>query len=149
MNILSTAFQEKEVIPSKYTCDGANISPPIFFDDIPSEAKSLALIVDDTDATGGGTFTHWTIWNISPDMRQINEGEIPAGASEGTTGFGNVGYGGPCPPKGNPPHRYVFRLYALNKMLELPSDIPRSRLEQAMSGCIMGKAEHVGLYGRK
>lgn len=149
MKIIIDAFQEKETIPARYTCDGDNISPRILFGGVPEEAKSLVLIMDDPDATGGGTFTHWTVWNIYPDTKEIAEKNLPDNAVEGETDFGKIGYGGPCPPKGNPPHRYFFRFYALNKMLELPSGTSRGRLEQAMVGSILEKAEYVGLYGRK
>lgn len=149
MKIIVDSFQEKETIPIRYTCDGDNTSPRILFADVPREAKSLVFIMDDPDATGGGTFTHWAVWDIPPEATQIAENAVPSGAVEGETDFGKIGYGGPCPPRGNPPHRYFFRLYALNKMLELPSGTPRSRLEQAMSECIIEKAEYVGLYGRK
>lgn len=149
MKIIVDAFQEKETIPTRYTCDGDNISPRILFGDVPQEAKSLVLIMDDPDATGGGTFTHWTVWNIRPETTEIAESWVPNGVVEGKTDFGKTGYGGPCPPKGNAPHRYFFRVYVLNKMLELSSGTPRGRLEQAMSGGIIEKAECIGLYGRK
>ncbi|MBI5005449.1 MAG: YbhB/YbcL family Raf kinase inhibitor-like protein [Candidatus Lloydbacteria bacterium] len=149
MKISSGAFKEKELIPSAYTCDGDNVNPRILFDAVPADAKSLALIVDDPDATGGGTFTHWTVWNISPDTKEIAENSLPSNAVEGETGFGRIGYGGPCPPKGNLPHRYFFRLYALNKTLGLHSGASRVQLEQAMAGCIIEKTEYIGLYGRK
>lgn len=149
MKIIVDAFQEKETIPTRYTCDGDNISPRILFGDVPQEAKSLVLIMDDPDATGGGTFTHWTVWNIRPETTEIAENAVPSDAVEGETDFGKIGYGGPCPPRGNQPHRYFFRLYALNKMLKLPSGTPRRRLEQAMDGGVIEKAEYVGLYGRK
>ena len=149
MRIISDIFQEKEIIPSRYTCDGGNIHPRLFIEEISSQAKSLALIVDDPDATSGKTFTHWTIWNILPGTNQIEDGRVPPEAIEGMTDFGSIGYGGPCPPKGNPSHRYIFKLFALNKILELPAGASRNQLEKEMAGYIIDKAEYVGLYGRK
>ena len=148
MKITSNAFQEKEFMPALYTCDGRNVNPRILFDAVPVETKSLALIMDDPDATCGKTFTHWIIWNISTDTKEIAENSLSYNAVEGETDFGKIGYGGPCPPKGAAPHRYFFRLYALDKTLDLHSGASRAQLEQAMDGRIIEKAEYIGLYDR-
>jgi len=148
MNITSDVFKEKEMIPSIYTCDGVNIIPPLVFLDVPSKTRSFSIIMDDPDATGGKTFTHWIVWNISKDTREIIEGLVPTGAVEGMTDFGKIGYGGPCPPKGNAPHRYFFKLYALDTELSLFEDTTKSDLENAMNGHILEQAEFFALYGR-
>lgn len=106
MKIKSPAFENFKEIPARYTCDGENVSPPLLFIDVPERAKSLALIVDDPDATRGLTWDHWLIWNIAPRVASLGENEAPKGAIEGTNSFGDAGYGGPCPPKGSKPHRF-------------------------------------------
>src|SRR5438034_2460645 len=116
MKVTSSAFQEGANIPSKFSCDGANTSPPLQISDVPSEAKSLDLIVDDPDAPSG-LFTHWIVWNIEPATGQIAENSSPTGGSQGTNDFGKSGYGGPCPPLGT--HRYFFKLVALDEKLSL------------------------------
>jgi Raf kinase inhibitor-like YbhB/YbcL family protein len=145
MKIESSAFQPNQRIPSKYTCDGENINPQLLFSDVPKEAKSLVLIMDDPDAPMGN-WTHWTLWNISPQTKEIPENFVPAEAVEGKTSFGRPGYGGPCPPSGT--HRYFFKLYALDKILDLPFGAERKDLERAMEGHILEKTELIGLYGR-
>ena len=146
MKITSPSFQESAFVPSKYTCDGDNISPPLTISDIPADAKSLVLIVDDPDAPVG-TFVHWLVWNIPPHVSEIKEGNLPEGSVEGTNDFGKSEYGGPCPPSGT--HRYFFRLYALNQELNLPEGARREELEKAMGGKIIQTAELVGRYSRK
>ncbi|MBU3978526.1 YbhB/YbcL family Raf kinase inhibitor-like protein, partial [Patescibacteria group bacterium] len=103
MRITSSAFENREQIPGKYTCNGENINPPLKFSEVPGEAKSLVLIIDDPDAPGG-TWIHWIVYNISPNLREVGENSIPDDGEEGTTTFGKPGYGGPCPPSGV--HRY-------------------------------------------
>jgi Raf kinase inhibitor-like YbhB/YbcL family protein len=145
MVISSQAFKHNSFIPSKYTCHGDNINPPLEIKDVPKKAKSLVLIVDDPDAPSG-TFTHWTVWNVSPTITQINEGSVPAGAVEGQTDFGESDYGGPCPPSGT--HRYFFKLYALDIALNLTSEAEKRDLEKAIKGHILDEATLVGLYRR-
>lgn len=145
MQIKSSAFEHNEQIPAKYTCDGENINPPLEFLDVPENAKSLVLIMDDPDAPMG-TWVHWTVWNIDPATIEIVENSVPAGAQEGKTSFGKSGYGGPCPPSGT--HRYFFKLYALATMLELSSDADKSKLESTMQGHILDRAELIALYKR-
>lgn len=145
MQITSSAFKNNESIPAKYTCDGENINPPLQFSAVPETAKSLALIMDDPDAPRG-TFVHWTLWNISPEQKEIAANSVPAGTVEGLTSFGKPGYGGPCPPAGT--HRYFFKLYALDELLDLNPDADKAKLEQAMEGHVLAQAELVGLYSR-
>src|SRR4030066_1308118 len=101
MQLKSPAFSQNGVVPAKYTCDDQNISPPLQIAETPENAKSLVLICDDPDAPGK-TWTHWTVWNIDPDTSEIPEGKVPDKAVQGVTDFGEVGYGGPCPPRGGP-----------------------------------------------
>lgn len=145
VNILSPAFDNNKKIPSKYTCDGENISPPLSFSNISQNTKSLVLIVDDPDAPSK-TWVHWVIFNISPEISEIAEGSAPTGAIEGMTDFGSTGYGGPCPPSGV--HRYVFKLYALDSMLDLPKTATKEDIEKKMNGHVLEKAELIGLYER-
>jgi len=146
MKIESLAFKHNEKIPSKYTCDAGDVSPPLQFSDVPKNAKSLVLIMDDPDAPMG-TWDHWTVWNIDPTTRDIPEGSTPAGAVEGTQSWKQTGYGGPCPPSGT--HRYFFKLFALDTRLNLPSSVNKAKLEAAMKGHVLDKAELIGLYSRK
>lgn len=143
LNISSTAFAAGEMIPSKYTCDGANINPPLDIQGIPENAKCLALIVDDPDAPAG-TWVHWVVWNI-PVASHINENEAPG--TEGLNDFRRRLYGGPCPPSGT--HRYFFKVYALDAMLNLPDNTTKSQLIKAMEGHIMASGELMGTYKRK
>lgn len=145
MKITSSAFQEGGNIPSKFTCDGGDRSPPLQIAEIPSSAKSLALIVDDPDAPSG-LFTHWIVWNISPQTNGIAEGTAPKGV-QGTSDFGKSGYGGPCPPSGT--HRYYFKVFALDRELNLPSDSKRNQLDAAIKGHVVAQGELMGRYSRK
>lgn len=145
MKITSSAFQEGAEIPSKFTCDGADTSPPLQIADIPSEAKSLVLVVDDPDAPSG-LFTHWTFWNIPPQTSAVGEGSAPKGV-QGTNDFGKSGYGGPCPPSGT--HRYYFKIFALDRELDLPSGAKRGQLDAAMKGHVVAQGELIGRYSRQ
>jgi hypothetical protein len=145
MKITSSAFQAGANIPSKFSCDGANASPPLQIADVPSGAKSLALIVDDPDAPSG-LFTHWIAWNIPPQTSIIGEGSAPKGV-HGTNDFGKSGYGGPCPPSGT--HRYYFKVFALDRELDLPSGAKRSQLDAAMKDHVVAQGELMGRYSRK
>jgi Raf kinase inhibitor-like YbhB/YbcL family protein len=145
MKITSSAFQQGGNIPSKFSCDGANTSPPLQVSDVPSGAKSLVLVVDDPDAPSG-LFTHWTVWNIPPQTSTIAEGSTPKGV-QGTNDFGKSGYGGPCPPSGA--HRYYFKIFALDRELDLPSGAKRSQLDTAMKGHVIAQGELMGRYARK
>lgn len=145
MKITSSAFQQGGNIPSKFSCDGANTSPPLQISDVPSGAKSLVLVVDDPDAPSG-LFTHWTVWNIPPQTSTIAEGSTPKGV-QGTNDFGKSGYGGPCPPSGA--HRYYFKIFALDRDLDLPSGAKRSQLDAAMKGHVIAQGQLMGRYARK
>lgn len=145
MKITSPAFAHNESIPSQYTCDGEDINPPLQCSDVPLEAKSLALIVDDPDAPSG-IWDHWIIFNVPPDTMTIPEGEEPLGV-HGIGTSKNTNYHGPCPP--DKEHRYFFKLYALDAMLELPSGANKQEVEQAMKKHILAQAELIGRYERK
>ncbi len=146
MQLLSSGFPSNGTIPKKFTCDGAGTNPELRFNDVPKDAASLALIVDDPDAPRG-TFTHWVLWDIDPKTRVIKEHSVPLGSVEGLTSTGRPGYVGPCPPAGQT-HRYLFKLYALDEMLSLPSDATRAELDGAIESHLMGSVQLVGRYGR-
>jgi len=143
MNITSPAFSHKSFIPPTYTCKGENISPPLEFLNAPERATSFALIVDDPDAPGK-RWVHWVMWNIPPRTKQIFQNSVPEGAVEGMTDFGSLGYGGPCPPSGT--HRYFFKLYALDTLLDLPPTSTKEELLHAMEGHVITQAELIGLF---
>ncbi|MGD9087261.1 MAG: YbhB/YbcL family Raf kinase inhibitor-like protein [Desulfobacterales bacterium] len=148
--ITSTAFAEGEAIPNRYSCDGPDVSPDLAWSGIPEGAASLALICDDPDAPMG-TWVHWVLFNIPADADGL-PAEIPPdaalenGARHGTNDFRRLGYGGPCPPGGT--HRYFFKLYALDTMLELDSGITKARLLEAMKGHILAESQLMGTYSR-
>lgn len=146
MRINSPEFTNGNPIPPQYTCDGIDINPPLEISEVPKNAKSLALIVDDPDAPVG-TWVHWLLWNITASTTLINEHYVPAGAVEGTTSSGKTGWGGPCPPNGV--HRYFFRLFALDTELSIPTTSTRLELESAMNGHILEQAELMGTYIRE
>lgn len=141
MKIISIAFTDGDNIPEKYTCKGENINPELQFDDVPTEAKALVLIMDDPDAPRG-TFTHWLVYNMPPETRVIPENSAPPGM-QATNGAGENKYIGPCPPSGI--HRYYFKLYALSRML--PNEIQtKEDLMNAMKGNILEEAELMGKF---
>ena len=146
MKITSSAFQEGGDIPSKFTCDGADMNPALRFEGAPGEAKSLLLIVDDPDAPVG-LFTHWLVWNIDPKTTEIAEKSVPPRAVQGTNDYPGRGYDGPQPPSGT--HRYYFRIIALDKKLDLPSSAKRKELDKAMSGHVIAQGEYMGRYSHK
>jgi len=150
MKLESSAFGPEGTIPIKYSCDGEDVSPPLSWQGAPEGTQSLALICDDPDAPGM-TFVHWLIYNIPAEGQQLpenvpNRERLESGALQGENNFGKVGYGGPCPPGGT--HRYFFRLYALDGMLDLGAGISRDRLDRAMEGHILAQAELMGRYSR-
>ncbi len=145
MKLNSTAFDNNQFIPAKYTCDGDNVNPPLIISAIPAETKSLVLVVDDPDAPAGD-WVHWLLWNISPTTSEIVENSVPEGAVVGLTDFGENKYGGPCPPSGT--HHYQFKLYALDTMLDLPTSTRKSQLESALQGHILEQTLLIGLYKR-
>ncbi len=141
----SSAFDNARAIPSRQSCEGEDVSPPLRWMNVPEGTRSLALVVDDPDAPGG-VFTHWLAWGLDPAAGGLGEGE-PAPA-EGRNDFGTTGYRGPCPPPGHGRHRYVFRLYALDVDLELGAGAAKAELEQAIEGHVLTTAELVGTYER-
>jgi hypothetical protein len=151
MNLQSAAFTNNELISSQYTCDGADRSPPLSWDQPPAGTQSLALIVDDPDAPGR-TFVHWVVYNLPADLRELPEGvtadtSLGGDAQQGQNDFGRSGYGGPCPPSGT--HRYFFKLYALDTTVNLPATASKADLISAMDGHVLAGAELVGRYARQ
>lgn len=142
---LTSVFVHGEKIPSIYTCDGEDFSPELRIADVPEGTKSLALIADDPDAPVG-LFVHWVVYNIPVSAKAFSSKTMPEGAVEGMTNFGRVGYGGPCPPNGS--HRYFFKMYALDKTMDLAPGATKLQLERAMDGHILEKAELMGVYSR-
>lgn len=145
LELASSAFDLGGTIPQKFTCDGANISPPVSWAGLPEQASSLVLIVEDPDAPRG-TWVHWVLYNVSPDQNGLSEGVQNIGM-EGKNDFGSLGYGGPCPPRGTT-HRYFFRLYALDTDLDIGPGAARADVERAMQGHILAQGELPGRYGR-
>jgi Raf kinase inhibitor-like YbhB/YbcL family protein len=142
LQISSTAFENNKIIPSKYTCDGMNVNPPLDIKDIPAATKVLALVMDDPDAPVG-TWVHWVVWDI-PVTNHLEENSVHG--KQGVNDFMKHAYGGPCPPSGT--HRYFFKIYALDKTLLLPDTTGKQTLEKAMSGHILAYGELCGLYRR-
>jgi Raf kinase inhibitor-like YbhB/YbcL family protein len=148
MNLTSTSFLGAQ-IPAKFTCNGAGVSPQLAWTAPPAGTASFALIVTDPDAPRG-TFTHWVLYDLPAGTRMLpeglpNQGQLADSARQGRNDFGNIGYGGPCPP-GHSPHHYVFTLYALNVKLNLPAGATRAQVEASMQGHILARAELIGLY---
>lgn len=141
--IKSSAFESGKQIPNKYTCDGQDVNPPLSVEGTPKETKTLALILDDSDAPSG-TFDHWIVWNIPALTSRINEDSVPG--KEGLNSARQQGYMGPCPPSGT--HRYFFKLYALDVELNLGANSTKKDVEKAMKGHILAKGELMGLYSR-
>ncbi len=151
IRLTSTAFDNGKTIPSEYTCDGRDVSPPLSWSGAPDGTRSYALIVEDPDAPRG-TFIHWVAFNVPPDVHGFDaeverEGKLSNGAMQGTNGFGNVGYGGPCPPSGT--HRYFFRIYALDTTLDLQPGARSDEVQSAMQGHVLAEGELMGTYSRK
>lgn len=144
MKLTSSAFKDGGFIPSRYTADGEDISPPLEIDDVPKRTVALALVMDDPDAPMG-TWGHWIIWNIPPATGKIEEGKAPQGV-KGMNDFGKLEYGGPAPPGGT--HTYVFKLYALDKKLDLKEGAAKLELEKSMQGHILSQARLKGKYSR-
>ena len=150
MKLTSTAFKDGEAIPRGYTCDGANVSPPLEWSGVPKSAKTFALITDDPDAPSG-TFVHWVLYNLPAEGLGLIENTpmtetLRGGGMQGKNDFGKIGYGGPCPPSGT--HRYFFKLYALDSELALKPGATKAELEKAVEGHITGQAQLIGTYSR-
>ena len=150
VKISSSAFQNGEYIPRQYTCDGSDISPPLEWTNFPKETKSYALINDDPDAPVG-TWVHWVMYNIPGETSSLSENtpkekRLKNGACQGINDFKRIGYGGPCPPSGV--HRYFFKIYALNTMLDLEPGRTKAELVEAMKGHVIAQGELMGKYSR-
>src|SRR5437773_1877807 len=151
IQITSTVFEAGQAIPARHTCSGDDVSPPLAWSGVPSQAKSLALVCDDPDAPAG-TWVHWVVYGIPPSATAFPEGvakrdTLADGTLQGTNDFRRIGYGGPCPPLGKP-HRYFFKLYALDSKLNLKPGATTNAVEQAMKGHVLARAELMGRYGR-
>jgi len=150
INITSSAFKEGESIPSKYTCDGKNISIPLSWDKPSDEIKRYALIMEDPDSPGGN-YTHWIVYNIPANVHYFAEEvtpikNIPDEVVLGTNSFGHIGYGGPCPPSGT--HRYIIKMYGLNNAVHLEAGAEKAELLRAMDKHIVAEGELKGKYSR-
>ena len=151
MDIKSKAFWEGGMIPAKYTCDGDNVSPPLEWTHLPAGTKSFALIVDDPDAPVG-TWVHWVVYNIPPEMRKLDEDikserQFPTGMRQGNNDWPKIGYGGPCPPSGT--HRYIFKLYAIDILLDLRPGATKIQVLQAIKGHVLAEAQLMAKYRRQ
>lgn len=155
MRITSSAFDNDAAIPVKHTCDGDDASPPLRFEDVPEDAASLALIVDDPDAPAK-VWVHWLLWALPADMRELPESlptegvlEAVEGLRQGKNDFDRIGYGGPCPPPGHGTHHYRFTLYALDRHIDLDAGATREALERRLEGRVLAEARLVGTYERE
>ncbi|KPJ69109.1 MAG: phosphatidylethanolamine-binding protein [Syntrophobacter sp. DG_60] len=150
IKIKSAAFEEGGMIPTKYTCDGKDISPPLEWTPAPKGTKSLTLICDDPDAPMG-TWVHWVLFNLPPEVIELSENIPPEkvlanGTTQGRNDFGKIGYGGPCPPRGT--HRYYFKLYALDSEIDLAPGVTKDELLKVMEGHILAECQLMGRYKR-
>jgi Raf kinase inhibitor-like YbhB/YbcL family protein len=145
LKLSSPAFENNGYIPSKYTCDGANVNPPLKIENVPQGTKSLAMIFDDVDAPRG-SYVHWILWNIDPTIKEIKENSVPEGAVQGMNDFKKQNYGGPCPP--GRAHRYVFKIFALDIRLNPDPSSTKADLEKGMKGHVMVQAQLMGVYKR-
>lgn len=151
IKITSGAFEDGGIIPSKYTCDGEDISPPLHWEAVPDGTVSIAVISDDPDAPMG-TWVHWVLFNLPPDTKELKENfpddeTLADGTRQGITDFGATGYGGPCPPSGT--HRYFFKIYALDKKIDVAAIVDKAKLLQEMEGHIIGQGQLMGKYQRQ
>ncbi len=149
--VSTTAFSAGEMIPKKFTCDGPDLSPPLTWKDAPARTQSFAIVVDDPDAPVG-TWVHWVLYNLPANTKELPEGvekkeQLASGALQGRNDFRKIGYNGPCPPPGKP-HRYYFKLFALDTKLNLNAGATKADLERAMQSHILGEAQLIGRYGR-
>lgn len=152
LELVSGDFRHGERIPERFTCDGEDLSPPLAWHGVPVETRSFALVCDDPDAPRG-TWVHWLLYNLPAEAVELGAGvprlpELPSRARQGINDGGDVGYGGPCPPGGQP-HRYFFRLHALDTSLNLPPGVNRADLEQAMAGHVLAVGTLMGTYERR
>jgi len=149
--VKSSAFASGAEIPKQFTCSGTDVSPLLEWSSPPAKTASFALIVDDPDAPAG-TWVHWVLWDLPPTAHSLPQGvakreQLADGSHQGKNDFRNIGYNGPCPPPGKP-HRYFFRLYALDTKLDLAPGATRQELDSAMKGHLVGEAEYMGTFRR-
>lgn len=152
MQLTSETFENGELIPVRYTCEGEDISPPLTWSGVPENAAVLALVADDPDAPSG-TFTHWVLYNLPVTPNQLQEGaslsgRLSEGLREGFNDFGKQGYNGPCPPRGDGEHRYFFRLYALARELNFTGRVTRDQLMDAMEDNVLNEVTLMGRFER-
>lgn len=147
IELTSPAFEDGQSIPDRYSRLGDNLSPPLAWAGTPEGTVEQALLVQDPDAPSG-TFAHWIVTRLGPEVGHLDEGQLPSGAVEGSNDFGEDGYGGPQPPQGDPPHHYVFTLLALNERTELPPGASVEEFHDAVQGKELGRGQLTGRYGR-
>lgn len=147
MKLSSPVFKEGEEIPKKYSCEGVDVSPPLSIEDVPDGTLSLVLLMEDPDAPSVKPFVHWVVFNIPPDTKEFKEGEAPYKSVEGMNTTNALGYMGPCPPSGT--HRYEFKLYAVNKMLNLFDETDRKMVLREIEGCILAQTTLTGVYHKQ
>ena len=147
IRLSSPAFRDGAALPREFTCGGARRSPPLEWSGVPRRAAELALVLEDPDAAGGN-FTHWTVFGIAPSTSHIGAGALPPGARAGRNSFGTTGYGPPCPPRGDRPHRYVFTLYALSRPSGLTAGASPSEVTGAVGSAAIGQGRLTATYRR-
>jgi Raf kinase inhibitor-like YbhB/YbcL family protein len=147
IKLTSPAFEKNDTIPTEFTCDGDDVSPPLEWSNVPKDAKELALLVTDPDAPSGN-FVHWTVYEIDPAVRATTVAAVPEGGKEGENSAGKVGYAGPCPPEGDDAHRYVFALYALDRKLDLAAGASGDEVSSALYRDATARGQLIAKYGR-
>jgi len=145
IEVASPAFHEGRTIPRRFTCDGEDVSPPLTFSGVPMRARELALVVEDPDAD---RFVHWTLLRIPPNTNELGAGAVPPRSIETDNSFGDRGWGGPCPPEDEDPHRYVFALYALSRPIDVDADASPDEVRQAIARAAIARGRLTGKYGR-
>jgi Raf kinase inhibitor-like YbhB/YbcL family protein len=147
LGLSSSAFLNGSSIPSRYTCDGEDVAPPLTWTRVPARARSLALLVEDPNAPGGA-FVHWSVYDLPRGTSGIGTARLPGAGTEGQNSFGRTGYAGPCPPKGDPAHHYVFSIHALDEDPGLPSGATAAAVREAITGHAIAEGTLTGLYRR-
>jgi Raf kinase inhibitor-like YbhB/YbcL family protein len=147
ITLTSRAFADGQAIPKRYTCSGAEVSPPLAWTGVPAGTRELALLVEDPDAPGG-SFVHWALFHLPPGLRRLGAGVVPDAARQGVNSGGDAKYAGPCPPAGDSPHHYEFTLYALKLALTLPDGAPARDVRDAIEKSATAEGRLVGRFGR-